>query len=114
MQRSTISSAEIWRCGIPVSAAHFRTNCVTSGSGRACRWCGRDRKSTRLNSSHQIISYAVFCLKKKNLLLTVHNKNISEAVKTEDSYLFSRSIGVAQSVTHGLYRFDECVTGILQ
>src|SRR5258708_19155018 len=28
------------------------------------RSCG-DRKSTRLNSSHQIISYAVFCLKKK-------------------------------------------------
>src|SRR5258708_20406302 len=27
----------------------------------------RDRKSTRLNSSHQIISYAVFCLKKKNV-----------------------------------------------
>src|SRR5258708_24939574 len=27
-----------------------------------------DRKSTRLNSSHQIISYAVFCLKKKTLL----------------------------------------------
>src|SRR5438552_14906684 len=26
---------------------------------------GLDRKSTRLNSSHQIISYAVFCLKKK-------------------------------------------------
>src|SRR5258708_29628287 len=30
-------------------------------AGRA----GGDRKSTRLNSSHQIISYAVFCLKKK-------------------------------------------------
>src|SRR5438552_13026318 len=28
-----------------------------------------DRKSTRLNSSHQIISYAVFCLKKKNINL---------------------------------------------
>src|SRR2546430_7210859 len=27
---------------------------------------GRDRKSTRLNSSHSQISYAVFCLKKKN------------------------------------------------
>ena len=26
----------------------------------------RDRKSTRLNSSHVVISYAVFCLKKKN------------------------------------------------
>src|SRR5690625_2355324 len=28
--------------------------------------CGKDRKSTRLNSSHVAISYAVFCLKKKN------------------------------------------------
>src|SRR5438874_10093874 len=28
--------------------------------------CSRDRKSTRLNSSHVEISYAVFCLKKKN------------------------------------------------
>src|SRR5438552_12804232 len=39
-----------------------------------------DRKSTRLNSSHQIISYAVFCLKKKKkqlytFLLTVIIKN---------------------------------------
>src|SRR5437868_9113812 len=34
---------------------------------RARRCCGRpaDRKSTRLNSSHVSISYAVFCLKKK-------------------------------------------------
>src|SRR5438552_7789857 len=30
----------------------------------------RDRKSTRLNSSHQIISYAVFCLKKKKKRIT--------------------------------------------
>src|SRR2546429_4496074 len=29
---------------------------------------GLDRKSTRLNSSHGYISYAVFCLKKKNIL----------------------------------------------
>src|SRR6266478_912686 len=35
----------------------------TSASGS--RWCARDRKSTRLNSSHSQISYAVFCLKKK-------------------------------------------------
>src|SRR2546426_8171928 len=34
---------------------------------RSRRRCGvvRDRKSTRLNSSHLVISYAVFCLKKK-------------------------------------------------
>src|SRR5687768_17890923 len=30
------------------------------------RWSPSDRKSTRLNSSHGYISYAVFCLKKKN------------------------------------------------
>src|SRR2546426_7409151 len=30
---------------------------------RMCEW--EDRKSTRLNSSHLVISYAVFCLKKK-------------------------------------------------
>src|SRR5258708_21122835 len=33
--------------------------------GRSNQWIRADRKSTRLNSSHQIISYAVFCLKKK-------------------------------------------------
>src|SRR5207244_13529623 len=33
---------------------------------RGARERKRDRKSTRLNSSHQITSYAVFCLKKKN------------------------------------------------
>src|SRR5438552_16903306 len=34
------------------------------------RYFEKDRKSTRLNSSHQIISYAVFCLKKKRYWLT--------------------------------------------
>src|SRR5438132_9921964 len=41
-----------------------------TGGGRAGRTavrlpCDGDRKSTRLNSSHTVISYAVFCLKKK-------------------------------------------------
>ena len=31
-------------------------------------FCYQDRKSTRLNSSHTVISYAVFCLKKKKQL----------------------------------------------
>src|SRR6202453_3649900 len=35
-------------------------------SGRPARDSRSDRKSTRLNSSHLCISYAVFCLKKKN------------------------------------------------
>src|SRR2546422_4848326 len=32
-----------------------------------------DRKSTRLNSSHGYISYAVFCLKKKNITFSTHS-----------------------------------------
>src|SRR5437773_11216449 len=36
------------------------------------RWISaRDRKSTRLNSSHITISYAVFCLKKKKRIITL-------------------------------------------
>src|SRR3989454_6321957 len=35
------------------------------GVARRGRTTARDRKSTRLNSSHLVISYAVFCLKKK-------------------------------------------------
>src|SRR2546430_6422372 len=34
-----------------------------------------DRKSTRLNSSHSQISYAVFCLKKNNLAVTIFYRN---------------------------------------
>src|SRR5438034_6438119 len=37
-----------------------------------------DRKSTRLNSSHTVISYAVFCLKKKK---KIKNKNNSKITK---------------------------------
>src|SRR2546430_13166865 len=50
--------------------------CAAHDEANAVRWCDRrtrmswpalavDRKSTRLNSSHSQISYAVFCLKKK-------------------------------------------------
>src|SRR5947207_10472727 len=35
---------------------------------------GRDRKSTRLNSSHTVISYAVFCLKKKKSKILICEK----------------------------------------
>src|SRR5262245_62377210 len=36
-----------------------------AGGDDVCLWAPTDRKSTRLNSSHLGISYAVFCLKKK-------------------------------------------------
>src|SRR5256885_12705957 len=53
-----------------------RSRCRSSSSS-----CGptrsRDRKSTRLNSSHLVISYAVFCLKKKKNINHKHNDCIS-------------------------------------
>src|SRR5256885_6563918 len=42
----------------------------------------KDRKSTRLNSSHLVISYAVFCLKKKNITII-----ISSDLHTKRQYL---------------------------
>src|SRR5438067_4987146 len=41
-----------------------------------------DRKSTRLNSSHVSISYAVFCLKKKKRMGIVERGNVTRSVNT--------------------------------
>src|SRR5947209_17002088 len=58
-----ISSSRIRRPPTPSTSWSFFSAC----GGRAITWTltPRDRKSTRLNSSHANISYAVFCLKKK-------------------------------------------------
>src|SRR5256885_9402294 len=52
---------------------YHRLNMVFPGSAVLASgvqiWHGTDRKSTRLNSSHLVISYAVFCLKKKMHLI---------------------------------------------
>src|SRR2546430_7656269 len=51
-------------------ASTARGSCSTSAHrmGSRCSTTQPDRKSTRLNSSHSQISYAVFCLKKKKLV----------------------------------------------
>src|SRR5258708_29241411 len=43
-----------------------------------------DRKSTRLNSSHQIISYAVFCLKKKNKQIN-NSLNLAKTISWDNN-----------------------------
>src|SRR6202021_4294680 len=47
-----------------------------------CRSGSQDRKSTRLNSSHANISYAVFCLKKKTKLYTSPDPRAAGAAAT--------------------------------
>src|SRR3712207_8913863 len=53
-----------------VALEHARLPDAAEAGRMKAFWRERDRKSTRLNSSHANISYAVFCLKKKR---TEHN-----------------------------------------
>src|SRR5256885_10640781 len=46
--------------------------CLDPARGDERLEAARDRKSTRLNSSHLVISYAVFCLKKKKISSPIH------------------------------------------
>src|SRR5438094_6164854 len=69
----------IWGCATSAGGAGwrrgFRRPSRTSGPISAARTRTRsDRKSTRLNSSHRTISYAVFCLKKKKELSKITDK----------------------------------------
>src|SRR5256885_17094583 len=68
--RSRAGSLLVPRSGLRISRDFGRRvrHCVPSGPRVLCpneAAQQRDRKSTRLNSSHLVISYAVFCLKKK-------------------------------------------------
>src|SRR5690242_20935467 len=46
-----------------------------------------DRKSTRLNSSHMSISYAVFCLKKKKKTKETHTASVDDAAHYYTAYI---------------------------
>src|SRR5256885_3236901 len=61
-----------------------RTGCPPGIRGRVRD--GRDRKSTRLNSSHLVISYAVFCLKKKKTKKYTHQSCIVKVHLDLDRY----------------------------
>src|SRR5437763_7402265 len=56
-----------------VARASRAVACASETGGGA-----RDRKSTRLNSSHRCISYAVFCLKKKKKMKNIQIKTDKE------------------------------------
>src|SRR5438876_1957764 len=58
-------------CRLSMGSRDDTTGCYSDWSTNADR--RRDRKSTRLNSSHPSISYAVFCLKKKKKRTDKHD-----------------------------------------
>src|SRR5499427_10162030 len=57
---------------LPISRAPLTDWAHHSPMLRPFTLTARDRKSTRLNSSHTVISYAVFCLKQKNQNATIY------------------------------------------
>src|SRR5215218_7263704 len=65
----------LFRSRAPLLCTPAPSRC-SSGSASRSDW--RDRKSTRLNSSHTVISYAVFCLKKKNILNVASEGTVDE------------------------------------
>src|SRR3712207_6865993 len=73
---ASASKGRLWRpeSGPPVNATRQATCVGPAWPGELLVDCfsSRDRKSTRLNSSHANISYAVFCLKKKKINLPIH------------------------------------------
>src|SRR3712207_7346666 len=54
--------------------------CTRSQASSELYFAHTDRKSTRLNSSHANISYAVFCLKKKKHNKYIHNKQLQHII----------------------------------
>src|SRR3954464_14980360 len=58
--------------------------------------CALDRKSTRLNSSHTIISYAVFCLKKINEIAAMPRETQHKIVRGLGDQTFQRAGGTAK------------------
>src|SRR5437762_8233600 len=70
----SIDVAEAWQVHHLGKAAQQQAVGLVLGLGQLP---AADRKSTRLNSSHRCISYAVFCLKKKTESATIHSTGIS-------------------------------------
>src|SRR5207248_4265429 len=60
---ATVSATNDFR--LSASSTAFRSKVWPHGTTTRSTWRLQDRKSTRLNSSHRTISYAVLCLKKK-------------------------------------------------
>src|SRR2546422_7893058 len=69
-----------------------RTNSRWPRASAAVRRPFADRKSTRLNSSHGYISYAVFCLKKKKKVRHYAPRSIYLHVHAEATYLSDRGL----------------------
>src|SRR5207249_5158806 len=82
--------------GIAARSAAVQTRCAPAS---------KDRKSTRLNSIHVSISYAVFCLKKKKtstLLPLTTNALITRCLRSSSMYSFSTALWCRRTPTDSI------------
>src|SRR5258707_4801459 len=77
---TTLFRSDLGRTALTGAATPARasTGCGTARFASVSRLPQRDRKSTRLNSSHANISYAVFCLKKKKTKKKNHKHHMQQ------------------------------------
>src|SRR5947209_13175139 len=85
-------------CALPISPRPRQSRPQSRrASTRLRAECRADRKSTRLNSSHANISYAVFCLKKKKF---------HQRFNPRTHHGGCRSVGGRQRISHWLVRAE--------
>src|SRR3989449_1766014 len=86
---SDLSGHQVYACGVPIMVDSARRDFIQK--------CRLDRKSTRLNSSHGYISYAVFCLKKKK---TKTRKRVKQHTRERAQQLAKRRTARRSALGH--------------
>src|SRR2546429_1794005 len=81
--------------------------------GYLMREDNQDRKSTRLNSSHGYISYAVFCLKKKKNS-NIRNGNIAESLSRSAQRRRTRQLRYVKSSSLIAFAIAGCISSLLR
>src|SRR5256886_3918949 len=95
--------------------------CLSSRASTSCVVIRTDRKSTRLNSSHSQISYAVFCLKKKKTIINAHDDHLAVTLAAADDRIFNavnadvfaQRIARADQVVDDIHTHDSDCQGVI-
>src|SRR5690242_12131489 len=104
-RRSVSLPMDCWKHNFPSPWKRSKNYCTGTDAGTA-NWCtpaGTDRKSTRLNSSHMSISYAVFCLKKKKSKIPPTGRTPPPYVCHYDPHLFFHDTATTEISTLSLH-----------
>src|SRR6516162_585229 len=94
MRARALATVRVWKKR-PEHQAHSRSD-IRGGCGLPVTTRTEDRKSTRLNSSHLVISYVVYCLKKKSRRLRHRDSLCSTATAVPQDHPRTTSCCIPQ------------------